>query len=135
MKQIVYCEIRNNKILNNRQTLQAIIEGFNNENIKITIESTDERSLKQNNLYWFYVDIIRKEIGYSKNECHEILKYKFLLTEKADEKTGEIMQYVRSTTDLTKNEYVDFIDSIIQWSFEYLKVELPMPLEQQKIKV
>ena len=135
MKSEVISQIVNGKLAQNRTLLKAILEGLEGEWVKITVEPTHKRSTNQNSLYWLYIDIIRKDLGYSKENCHEILKYKFLLTEITDESTGEIIKFVRSTTDLSKKEFIDFIDSIIQWSWEYLKIELPIPEKNIKLNL
>jgi hypothetical protein len=77
-----------------------------------------------------YVTIMSNELGYTKDEMHEILKYKFLKKEKVNENTGEIFEYIGSTAKLTKGEFVDLIEDLVRWSSESLGIILPMPGEQ-----
>ena len=57
---------------------------FTKDGIKIIIEvreAKDIRTNSQNRLWWKWMEIISSEIGYEKQEIHDILKYKFLLRE------------------------------------------------------
>lgn len=92
-----------------------------------------KRSVEQNRLWWVYMNILSDEIGYTKNEIHEICKYKFLQREKVDEKSGEIFKYVGSTTELNKSEFSDLVSELQQWSAETFNIVLPSPGEQIKM--
>ena len=135
MKQEIISQIVNGNLSQNRTLLKAILEGFEGEWVKITVEPTHKRSTNQNSLYWLYIDIIRKDLGYDKNRMHRIIAYKFLKVEEVNEETGEIEISVLSTTELSKKQFIEYIDNIIQWSFEYLKIELPIPEKQIKAEI
>lgn len=89
-----------------------------------------KRSVKQNRVYWMYVNELSKHTGFTSNEMHEVLKFKFLKAEKYDVETGEVFEYIRSTTDLSTKEFTDFIEQIRVWSIDNLNVHLPLPNEQ-----
>ncbi len=94
-----------------------------------------KRSLNQNAYYWAVVVPIVKDglfdVGYklSLEQTHEYLKNEFLKQEITNEQTGEIKVINRSTTELKTVEFMEFIDSVIQWAAEYLSVKIPMPDE------
>ena len=107
---------------------------FNNQRVEITIQKLkSSRSIMQNRLWWLYVTILANELGYSKDEMHEICKFKLLKKEKIDEKTGELFQYIGSTATLGKGEFVDLVDSLIRWSAETFNIVLPLPNTQTEI--
>lgn len=111
--------------------IAADLINFEGKKVEITLSKAgSKRSLMQNALYWVYVTILASEIGYTKNEMHEIIKFKFLKREKVNEKTGEVMQYLDSTTKLTKSDFADFIADLQRWAVESLNVLLPEPGKQ-----
>lgn len=63
---------------------------------------------------------------------HEVLKFKFLKSELVNEKTGEVFEYLRSTADLTKSEFGELVDSMIQWASE-MNIKLFEPNQQLEL--
>jgi hypothetical protein len=150
-------KLQKNTTLNILQCL-APLEG---KRVVVTIEKQkSSRSLQQNKLYWVYIDILSKELGHSKDEMHELVKYKFLKLKRfmsvvngksvilaledgiyVDVSTGEIYDIekvepydkIGSTATLTKSEFIEFIDSLIIWAQDFLGITLPHPEEQQII--
>lgn len=121
--------------ISRRGDFDEAIKSFDGKDIVISIEKKkSKRSLEQNNLWWLYMTILSKELGYTKEEIHEICKMKFNKVEKVDEKTGEIFEYLRSTTDLSKSEFADMISELIRWSAETFSIILPLPNEQLTIE-
>jgi hypothetical protein len=150
-------KLQKNTTLNILQYL-APLEG---KRVVVTIEKQkSSRSLQQNKLYWVYIDILSKELGHSKDEMHELVKYKFLKLKRfisvvngksvilaledgiyVDVSTGEIYDIekvepydkIGSTATLTKSEFIEFIDSLIIWAQDFLGITLPHPEKQQII--
>lgn len=119
--------------LRNRKQLSEELKQFEGKDLEITFErKRSKRSDNQNRYWWFCMEILGKELGYRKDEMHEICKFMFLKAEKVDEKTGEIFQYLRSSTELTKIEFADMTSNLIQWAAEHGTV-LPLPNEQLTI--
>jgi len=58
------------------------------------------RSPKQNNYYWMIIKSVAKEIGYTHDEMHEVVKVKFK---------------INSTKDLDQDEFSDFLDRLIRY--------------------
>jgi hypothetical protein len=103
---------------------------------------------------------LSQELGHSKDEMHELVKYKFLKLKRfisivngksvilaledgiyVDVSTGEIHDIekvepydkIGSTATLTKSEFIDFVDNLITWAKDFLGITLPNPEEQQTI--
>lgn len=107
------------------------LKHFSGKRVEITIKKlSSTRSSRQNRLWWLYMTILSKEIGYTKDEMHDICKFKFLKKEKIDEKTGEVFEYIGSTSKLTKSEFSDLTADLIRWASETFNVILPLPDEQ-----
>ncbi len=86
-------------------------------------EAKDVRSNQQNKLYWTWVQVIAESLGYSKEECHDIIKYKFLLREKIID--GETGFYLKSTSTLSKAEFSKLTDDVLFWANDSFNINLP----------
>jgi len=96
------------------------------DGIKIVIEvreAKDVRTNSQNRLWWKWMEIISSELGYEKQEIHDILKYKFLLREEMMD--GEIHQNLKSTTTLTKKEFNKLTQDVFFWANDTFNINLP----------
>ncbi len=83
-----------------------------------------QRSLNQNSYMWGVVyEIISQHTGYTPEEVHEIMKFKFLKTEKAG------MEYVRSTASLNTAEMGIYLENIRRWAAVELGCFIPLPNE------
>lgn len=74
-------------------------------------EEISTRTLSQNNLYWFYLEIIERETGNNKNDLHEYFKRKHL-SPKFIKVLGKEIKIPRSTTELKKHEFSDYLEKI-----------------------
>lgn len=63
----------------------------------------------------------------------EVAKKLFLTVQIANHDTGEAMEYVKHTSELTTIEMGEFIDSVIRFAAEKLSYVIPMPNEQTKL--
>ena len=116
--------------------LQNLGSGF----VEIIIRLAGKRSSPQNRYYWGAMLPIVKDglkgvgIDMSKEQTHELLKYKFLKREFVTT-DGDILQSIGSTTELSTKEFNEYIESIQIWSAEYLNVNIPDPNEQTEIEI
>jgi hypothetical protein len=162
MKSTFFSTVKDGKLQKNTtQNILQELAHLEGKRVVITIEKQkSSRSLQQNSLYWVYIDILSQELGHSKDEMHELVKYKFLKLKRfisvvngksvilaledgiyVDVSTGEIHDIekvepydkIGSTATLTKSEFIDFIDSLITWAKDFLGLTLPNPEEQQTI--
>lgn len=134
MKLHYYSEVKEGKLQKNiREKIAQELSIFEGKRVEIKIEKLrSKRSTQQNRLYWLYVTIISKELGYTKEEMHDLIKYKFLKAEKVFEKTGEVFEYLKSSSELTKSEFADFVTDLIRWASENFDIILPLPGEQME---
>ena len=121
--------IRNRKLLD----MELPVYFKEGQELEITIERKfSKRSEQQNKWWWVCMGLLSKHFGYTKDEMHQICKFMFLKTNKVDEKTGEAFEYLRSSTELTKSEFSEMTEKMIQWSAEH-GVIIPLPNEQISI--
>jgi len=116
--------------------LQALGSGF----VEIVIRLAGKRSNPQNAYYWgAMIPIVQQGlkgvgIDMSKEQTHELLKYKFLKREFITS-DGDILQSIGSTTELSKIEFNEYNESIQIWSAEYLNVNMTDPNQQTEIEI
>ena len=111
--------------ISNRQSFVDALDKLEGKDVEIRIrERSANRSREQNSLYWKWIDIMSKEIGYSKQEMHELIKYKFLKRNTIDDNGSEEV-LVKSTTTLTSKEFSRFMNDIYFWSNDTLNINLP----------
>ncbi len=109
---------------------------FDGKDIVILIKKKKKtRSLEQNRWMWACTTILSNELGYDKEEMHEIIKYKFLTKEKVNETTGEVLKYVGSTASLTTFEFTQFMEALVRWAAETFSIILPYPGEQTEMNI
>ena len=81
-------------------------------------QDKDNRSTKQNRLYWEWINVLGTETGYTKDEMHTILRDKFLGYNEVTTKT-EVIKELRSTTKLKVGEMKDYLEKIDIFASEY----------------
>lgn len=84
----------------------------------------EERSIDQNKYYWKLVEIIANELGYEKQEMHEVLKYKFL-QKTIEDTNGNLVKGVKSTSTLNIREFTEYINNIKFFIEQELSINLP----------
>ena len=93
--------IKNNKLtLHDRASFKEFIlknEGDVSIFIKVLPKT---RSASQNNYYWIIIKQVAKEIGYTPDEMHNVVKEHFK---------------IKSTKELEQDEFSDFIDRLIRY--------------------
>ena len=83
------------------------------------------RSLNENDYYWgVVIEEISDFTGFSPQEVHELLKWKFLRIVKGK------LESCRSTTNLSVGEFEDYLSQIRQWASEELNCFIPLPNER-----
>jgi len=73
------------------------------------------RSVEQNDYYWTVLTHISGETGYTKDDLHDMLRYKLLGMQKK-EVAGVVIEYLPSTTKLKVGEMADYITQIEAWA-------------------
>jgi len=89
-------------------------------------EIKESRSLRQNSYLHLIFDAIAKDMWDEPVYVKELLKWKFL-QKKMQGKSTKIITYIKSTSNLNKKEFAEFIKSIQFWAWEWLKITIPNP--------
>lgn len=92
-----------------------------------------DRTNQQNKFFWVLMSILGEELGMTKEECHDVICYKFLKEDSVNEKTGECFTRIKGTRELSKAEMCHFIDQIIIYCADELHIQLPSPGEAIKL--
>ena len=143
MKLIADIRIENGTLkFKQRSTVLSDIAQMRDGEYVMTIErKRRKRSLMQNAYYWGVVVPLVKEglldVGYrmTTEAVHEYLKGQFSITEIVNERTGEVLKSIGSTSEMTTSQMMDYFAEITQWAAEYLNVQIPQPNEQLKIEI
>lgn len=133
MKFEIISEVKNGNLTRNRNQIKESIEYFEGKVVIITVEKRkNKRSNPQNAYMWGVCIPTIKEclksagITLSLNDVHEMLKLKFLKeTILTNEETGECVERVKSTTELTTTQFMEYIMDIQKFAAEYFGVVIP----------
>lgn len=128
-----------NLIINKQQFINELLH-FCDSDVTITLEKKkNKRSVPQNRYYYgVAIPICRdgiKSLGHSltREETHQFLAARFLRDEIIGTDGIVLGEKIRSTTSLSKAEFIDYIGKIQQFCSEYLNVILPDPNTQMTI--
>jgi len=118
----------------------AEVKTLAGKRVKLTIERQyNKRSLSQN-AYWHGVvvnavkeGLAAKGFVFTAKETHELLRLKFAVAEKVNESTGEVIQYLKSTSEMTVGEFMDFMAEVSEWAYTEYGITIPQPGEQLEV--
>ena len=137
MKKItIPSNVKNGKLVQNRNLIQKAIASFEDTNINITIERlSKKRSVQQNAFYWgVWIPIIQQAINdtwgefYPPNEVHNVLKALCNYEERPNPATGEIQRVPVSSTKLSTYEWEkEFKQQVRQMCMDNFNLDLPEP--------
>lgn len=109
--------------------LENILNRFANKEISIFIATLEIisifakiRNSDQNAKYWVWLSILESETGNSKEDLHKYFKYEFLTLE--DEILDKKFKVLKSTTKLTKIEFIEYLNKIQLFCNEFLNINL-----------
>ena len=77
-------------------------------------ERKSKRSLEQNERYWELMTGLGDYLGYTKDEMHEMCRFKFLRTKVVVE--GEALPIMKSTTKLNVKAMTEYMEAIERWA-------------------
>lgn len=116
----------------NREFMDAFFKQHPNQRFELVIHK--QRSKQQNKYYWSVLRLISDELGNEADDrtLHEIFKFKFLQVNTGiiDETTGEVLIHVKSTTGLSKQEFIDYLENISRYVAQSFNIVVPPPGEQ-----
>ncbi len=107
------------------EKFMVYLAGLEGKRVELTLQKErNNRSNQQNKFYWaVVVEILAEYFGYTPEELHEALKYKFLLQHE------DTLATVRSTTSLSTVEFMDYVDRITRWAATDYQIYIPDPNE------
>lgn len=138
----IISSVQNGNLIRNRNLIKEAICAFENKEIVIRIEKKKrKRSNPQNRFYYGVVIPLMqqalKESGnlMTSNDVHELLKLRFLKeTILVNEETGQIVERIKSTTELSTSQFMDYMAEINVFASEYFGVVIPEPNENITLK-
>lgn len=86
------------------------------------------RSLRANRLYWKWLTIIGDEIGYKKEELHELFIDMYAPIYQIPDLNGEMVEKRKRTSAMNKREFWEYMNSLDQFAAEN-DIILPQPEE------
>ena len=106
------------------------LEGFH----RVSIVKYRKRRTDRQNRYYHpcfvepFADFLRSQgEAITNDEAHEILKFKFLRTTRVDRRTGEAMDYTRSSASLNTVEFNEYLDNCAAWLCSFFGIIVPDP--------
>lgn len=134
----IISKIEKGKFKQNRPTIENWIKANEGKEVEITFKLiTKKRSLPQVKFYRGVIVPIVKNclldagIVLSAESVHDMLRVKFLKeTVCVNETTGEVVERVRTTSELTTVQMNKFWEEIRLWVSEFWGVDIPEPNEE-----
>jgi hypothetical protein len=139
----IISEVKNGSLTRNRNLIKDAIATFEGKQVVIKIEKfKKKRSTQQNRFYYgVIIPIVQnclKEAGHimTNESTHDLIKLKFLKeTLFVNETTGEVIERIKSTTELSTSQFMDLLAEINNFTFEYFGVILPSPNDDLTLKL
>ena len=136
-------KVKDGSLAVNRSLIAKTIKHFEGAEITLTIEKKfSKRSNNQNAFYWGVIlpivsELLQNSTGhfFSIEETHDVLKSNCNYKELISENTGEITKIPLSTTELTTIEFIEFMEKVEHFVFDYFSVTLPKPNEQLNLNL
>lgn len=133
--------VNNGNLKRNRNLIIDAIRSFEGADVLITLEKPKKKRSNPQNAFYHGVIIpivqnCLREAGYvmTNEATHDLIKLKFLkeaiLT---NEETGEVVERVKSTTELSTSQFMDFVAEIRQFTNEYFGVDIPDPSQEMTL--
>lgn len=137
MKIQIRTSVTNGKLTRNRNLILDAINSYEGRDLLISFEKPKkQRSNGQNRFYYGVVlPIVKsclKNAGHvlSIEQTHDLIKLKFLKeTLFINESTGEVVERIKSTTELSTSQFMEFLFEINQFTMEYFNTSIPEPNE------
>lgn len=118
MKQLVFT--------NKEQAIKAIQDVPDDAKVQYVIrDKKGQRSIDQNNLYWFWVDILAKHLGEIPSDMSFQLKEELLIPRIIETLSGEKCKEYPSTAIMSVKELQEYLDAIDIWCCNFCGFYLP----------
>lgn len=115
--------------IKDREAFKTYLKGIQGE-IEVSVSKRKgKRSDAQNRYLWGVVyKLLSTETGYKDEEIHELMLEKFA-PRRYMELGGTKEKVVKRSSKMDKIEFMDYVESIKQWSAETLNLYIPDPNE------
>jgi hypothetical protein len=138
MKYEIRTNVINGNLKRNRNLIINALETFEGSEIVITIQEAKKRRSNPQNSFYHAVCIpimqqALKDAGYlmTNESVHDMLKLRFLKESiLVNEESGEYIERIKSTTELTTTQFAEYILDIQKFAVEYFNVQIPNPNEE-----
>jgi hypothetical protein len=125
----------------NRKKMAAFFKVIEPGTYLLTVKSAKQRSLPQNSYFHGpMLDLVLmglRDAGFdevkTKEDAKRVVKGLFLKRQIGSIETGEVIEIIRDTSELTTTEFCEFIADIQKWASEFLSVVIPDPGEKLEI--
>jgi len=139
----IISEVKNGTLTRNKNLIKDAITTFEGKQIVIKIEKAKKKRSTQQNRFYFGVIIpivqnCLKDAGHimTNESTHDLIKLKFLKEALfVNEETGEVIERIKSTTELSTSQFMDLLAEINNFTFEYFGVSLPSPNDDLTLKL
>lgn len=122
--------IQDGSITDGKKTLRAYIQSLKDGDYAVKIEEwKDKRSLRQNALYWRWLEVIGNELGYYKDELHEVFIDQFSDVWTVRGLDGKPKQKRVRTSQMNVKQMARYMDRIEQFAAEQ-DIQLPQPEDE-----
>lgn len=113
------------------------------QKVEIEVKKLASRRTNNQNAYYWGVIVpsfkaLFSQIGHklTNEEVHEAIRERFLKEDEIVDNDGEyLFRRVKSTAKLSKSQFIDYIDSCIEWAATYFNYEIPLPNEENNYKL
>lgn len=136
MKYEIRSNVENGILKRNRNLLIDAIKSFEGKQVIVTIEKAKKKRSNPQNSFWHGVVIpimqqALKDAGHlmTNEQTHELLKLRFLKETILVNESGEYIERVKSTTELTTTQFMELISEVQRFAVEYFNVIVPDPNE------
>lgn len=126
--------------IQNRTAFQKFLNQHGDGRYYLKTESKNKRTNNQNRyihgVLFPELGLALKNVGYSNSDeviAKNFAKRQFLTCHLVNHHTGEQVEYIKDTHELTTNEMNEFIENVIRFAAEYLNYEIHYPNEQARI--
>lgn len=122
----------------NPAPLRKIFNSLKDGRYNVEVTKITKRSNQQNRyLHGLLIPEFRRalnSVGYDEvktdEQAKEIMKQMFLKRQVINKETGEVLEYVQQTRDMTKEENGILIEDVIKFCAENMNYQIPYPNEQ-----
>ena len=143
MKYEIRSNVEKGILKRNRNLLIDAINSFEGQNVVVTIEKAKKKRSNPQNAFWHGVVVkimqnCLKDAGHlmTLEQTHDLLKLRFLKeTILVNENSGEYVERVKSTTELSTTEFMELISNVQRFAIEYFNTEIPDPNQEIKMNL